>query len=114
MRVEEFFVLILRKMAQERQEFRLGMDNGMRLDLPRSHLVMVNGQVRIEFTCHPFEWTIRRCKHPSGLAAVIHNDRREVCGWSFGDIAQSPPRASSNKRRACQVRSRSWQLDLFH
>ena len=43
---------------EKRQKFGLCMDDRMRLDRSLAHLVMMDGQVRIELTCHPFEWTV--------------------------------------------------------
>src|SRR5512133_1693118 len=114
MSVEIALILIFGKVAEKREMPGLRMNNRMRLELARAHLVMMDGKVRIEFTRHALERRIDGGEHPSGFAAVFDDDRSQVGSGRLGNIAQSYAGTGGDDCRSFQIGCWQWQVHDRH
>src|SRR5215216_156669 len=89
----------------------LCMQNGMELQISRTHLIMMHRQMGIELTRHALELTIPGGEHPATLPAGFDHNAGEVGCRHLEDIAQPSAGSADDERRAGQIWHRARQLD---
>src|SRR5688572_21137121 len=90
---------------------RLGMDHSVEICPAGTHLIVMDGKMRIKFTGDALKPALIRSVKLSGLSAVIDNDARNA-GWGVPDeLPQTPSGATHEKRSACQLRDRLRQVN---
>src|SRR5215212_5974353 len=87
-RVEILLILIAWNMTQVGEMDRLGMDHRMKICSRGTHLVIVDGQVRVEFTGHTRKAAVRGCIELSCSAIYIHNNTGNAGRWCVDDLTQ--------------------------
>jgi hypothetical protein len=90
------------------------MQNGMEIDVPYAHLIVMDRQMRVEFAGHALELATRSGEHPSRSPIQIDYDAGKVGGRRLQDITQSPARPTNDECRFRKVRRRHGQLDGLH
>ena len=73
MLVQVFFVLVTWNVAQVGQVDGLGVDDGVKVRVCGTNLVVMHGQVRIEFAGHLLKSTVIGCKNIGSFAASGYN-----------------------------------------
>ena len=100
-RVQILLILVARNVAEIRQVEGLAMNNRVKIRFCRAYLVVMDGQVRVEFAGHAFKAAVIRCVQFAGAPAFVDHDTGDIGCRFIDDFAQTA--AGTANEEGCAI-----------